>query len=109
MMLVLDDSGPGGRRSREQEILDFCQRMWGFKTFEKLSNKLFEEGGEIAGAVVKIPEGRATSHDLDDELGDALIVLAQFAAMRGTTLEDLQERRFNHIQVRAEQKSAGKA
>jgi len=85
----------------EQQILDFATAQWGEKTMERLANKLAEETGEIAGAIVKIPEGRATENDLVKELGDALIVLSQFAAKLGTTLEILRAARFAQIQERA--------
>lgn len=71
---------------------------------EGLASKLAEETGEIAGAVVKIPEGRTTAAELDQELGDALIVLAQFAARRHTTLESLLNHRFAQIKERAKRK-----
>ena len=88
-------------KTTEKEILEFATAQWGEKTMERLANKLAEETGEIAGAVVKIPEGRATDDDLDKELGDALIVLSQFAAKRATTLENLRSRRFEQIKARA--------
>jgi NTP pyrophosphatase (non-canonical NTP hydrolase) len=85
----------------ESEILKFATEQWGEKTLERLAVKLAEETGKIAGAVVKIPELRATAADLDQELGDALIVLSQFAAKRETTLEALQTRRFEQIKARS--------
>ena len=84
----------------ESEILKFATERWGKKTLENLAIKLAEETGEIAGAISKIPELRASFHDLDAELGDALIVLSQFAALRGTTLEALRAARFEQIKGR---------
>lgn len=89
----------------ETQILDFATEQWGEKSMERLVNKLAEETGEIAGAIVKIPEGRATTEDLDKELGDALIVLSQFAAKRGTTLDALRSKRFEQITARAASRS----
>lgn len=91
-------------KTTETEILEFATAKWGEKSMERLLTKLAEETGEIAGAIIKIPEGRATEQDLDDELGDALIVLSQFAARRGTTLEALRARRFETIKERAKLK-----
>jgi NTP pyrophosphatase (non-canonical NTP hydrolase) len=85
----------------EETILQFCESQWGHKPFAAVALKLAEESGEIAGACVKIPECRATLADLDKELGDALIVLSQLAAKRGTTLEALRALRFDQIQERA--------
>lgn len=84
----------------EEKILKFCQDQWGEKSDEKLANKLSEECGEVCGAVVKIPEGRAEISDLKNELGDVLIVLAQFAATHGETLESLLTNRYKQIMKR---------
>ena len=88
----------------EQEILDFATEQWGEKDFAGMALKLAEESGEIAGACVKIPEGRASVDDLDKEIGDALIVLSQLAAKRGTTLRDLRAIRFAQIVDRVSKK-----
>ena len=85
----------------EDKILAFATQQWGKRSLEGLGLKLGEESGEVLGALAKIPEGRATLMDLDDELGDALIVLSQIAAERGTTLWDLRAKRFAKIQLRA--------
>jgi len=85
----------------EDEILEFAEAMWGVESMERLGIKLAEECGEVAGAIVKIEEGRKTLEDLDDELGDVLIVLSKFAAKRGTTLDDLRAERFAMIKERA--------
>jgi NTP pyrophosphatase (non-canonical NTP hydrolase) len=85
----------------EEEILEFANSQWGEKTWEGLGLKLGEEAGEVAGAIVKIPEKRATLEDLDLEVGDTLIVLSQIAARLGTTLEALQAKRFEQIKERA--------
>jgi NTP pyrophosphatase (non-canonical NTP hydrolase) len=90
----------------ESEILDFAERNWGQKSLAGVALKLAEETGEIAGACVKIPEGRATEAELDKELGDALIVLSQLAAKRGTTLEALRAQRFEDIKIRAMKRPA---
>lgn len=87
--------------STESIILDFAIQHWGEKTMAGRALKLGEESGEVQGAVSKIEENRATEADLDDEMGDVLIVLSQMAAMRGTTLEALRSKRFEFIKDRA--------
>jgi NTP pyrophosphatase (non-canonical NTP hydrolase) len=84
----------------EQDILDFCESKWGEKDRQRIGLKLAEECGEVAGALIKIPEGRAFESDLDDEIGDCLIVLSQLAAKRGTTLAVLRAKRFHKIKTR---------
>lgn len=88
-------------KTTEAEILAFAMEQWGEKDWSGIGLKLGEEAGEIAGALVKIPEGRASLEDLDDEVGDILIVLSQIAARRGTTLLKLREARFQEIKRRA--------
>lgn len=89
------------KKTKEREILKFAEDKWGKKTFHKISNKLFEECGEIAGAIIKIEEDRKSKEDLKAEIGDTLIVLSQLAAKLGTTLEELREERFFAIQLKA--------
>lgn len=85
----------------EAEILEFATAQWGEKDLPAIGLKVGEEAGEVAGALVKIPEGRATLEDLDKEVGDLLIVLSQIAAKRGWTLEQLRAKRFEQIKARA--------
>lgn len=85
----------------ETQVTRFAEQQWGAKTLAGCGLKLAEEAGEVAGACVKIPEGRATEEDLKDEIGDVLIVLSQFATKLGVTLQELLERRFQFIQQRA--------
>lgn len=85
----------------EQDILAFAQSQWGEKSLTQIGLKLGEESGEVAGAIVKITECRATFENLDKEIGDTLIVLSQLAAHRGTTLEILRACRFEQIKARA--------
>jgi len=88
-------------KTTESKILDFATEQWGYKNLAGMALKLAEELGEISGACVKIPEGRATFDDLHKELGDALIVLSQMAARRGRTLEELRAWRFLQIKERS--------
>ena len=106
----LNDLGPLSEspetlETLETRILKFATEQWGEKTMERLVNKLAEEAGEVAGAVVKSGEGRATQQDLEDELGDVLIVLSQFAAKLDTTLEGLLVKRLRAVQYRAKRKA----
>lgn len=88
-------------RTTEKEIHDFAIAQWGDAPMSWVALKLAEEAGEVAGAVIRVPEGRGTVEDLDKEIGDVLIVLSQLASMRGTTLLELRARRFERIQARA--------
>jgi NTP pyrophosphatase (non-canonical NTP hydrolase) len=81
----------------EKEILEFATNNWGEKDLCGIGLKLGEECGEIQGAIVKIPEGRATEQDLKDEIGDSLIVLSQLAAKMDTTLDELRFGRLKTI------------
>lgn len=94
-------------KTTEQEILEFCEATWGIKDYMSMAAKLAEETGEIAGACCKMPEWRATVTNLEEELGDALIVLSQFAAVRGTTLKALRANRFEEIKRRELRPPAG--
>lgn len=93
----------------DQEITEWCFEKWGTKDIAGIALKLAEEAGEVAGAAVKIPEGRATVKDLLAEAGDCLIVLSQLAALNGTTLAKLRERRFVDIKARAGKKEEERA
>lgn len=88
-------------KTPEEIIRDFAFEQWGHKTPREIALKLCEEAGEVAGAAIKKDEGRAKLSDMDDEVGDVLIVLSQYAAQRGTTLDELRKRRFEFIQARA--------
>lgn len=84
----------------EDNITYFCENKWGIKSYEKLANKLAEESGEVCGAVVKIEENRCTFQDLENEIGDVLIVLSQFASKMNLTLEEIRNKRFLEIKNR---------
>ncbi len=81
----------------EQLILATSSKLFGERTLAGSALKLAEEVGEVCGAVNKLPEGRATHEELDAELGDALIVLSQLAALRGKTLYELLADRWEEI------------
>lgn len=88
-------------KTTEENILDFVVTRWGSRDLDKVALKFAEEAGEVAGAVVKYNEHRCLIDELDAEVGDALIVLSQIAAIRGTTLEALRANRFDTIKARA--------
>jgi NTP pyrophosphatase (non-canonical NTP hydrolase) len=90
--------------SEERKIRDFCVAQWGDKPMSWIGLKLGEEAGEVAGAIVRLDEKRGTLDDLDKEIGDVLIVLSQLASMRGLTLAQLRDWRFDQIQARAVQR-----
>lgn len=66
-------------------------------TMKDIGLKLGEEAGEVQGAIVKMPEGRATEDDLKDEIGDVLICLSRLAAKLDMSLEELRDRRWGVI------------
>ncbi len=87
--------------STERQIRDFCVSQWGEKTPAWIGLKLGEEAGEVAGAIVRLEEGRGPAENIDKEIGDVLIVLSQLASLRGTTLAQLRDARFETIKARA--------
>ena len=92
----------GEMNYQEKRILQFAESQWGVRNIEQVALKACGECGEFAEAVTKIGEGRATYEDADEEVGDILIVLSQWAAKRGTTLEALRSKAFAKIKMRAE-------
>jgi len=86
----------------EEEIYHFAVERWGHKSVADLALKLSEESGEVAGVCIKRGERRSTLSDLDNEIGDVLIVLSQMASLRGQTLEELRASRFLQIKARFE-------
>lgn len=62
-----------------------------------VSAKLAEEAGEVNGALIKMSEGRATTDDLADEMGDALIALSVLAGRHGWTLDELRSQRAKDV------------
>jgi NTP pyrophosphatase (non-canonical NTP hydrolase) len=57
--------------------------------------KLMEEAGEICRAVLK-----DNHSDIEDGIGDAVVVLTNLAELQGTTIEDCIERAYNEIKDR---------
>jgi NTP pyrophosphatase (non-canonical NTP hydrolase) len=57
--------------------------------------KLSEEVGELAAAI-----GRGTQKDIENELGDCVVVLTILAAQQGLTLEDCAVTAYNKIRHR---------
>lgn len=62
--------------------------------------KLAEECGEVCGAVIKQAEGRRTTADVLDEIGDALIVLTVLSERYGYAIAEARARRFAHVRAR---------
>ena len=61
-------------------------RLWGDAPTERVALKVAEEAGEIAGAIVKLSEGRRSVADVVHELGDLAYALEALAARFGTSL-----------------------
>ena len=57
--------------------------------------KLVEEVGEICRAILK-----DNHSDIEDGIGDAVVVLTNLAELQGTTIEDCIERAYNEIKDR---------
>lgn len=85
----------------ERAIASWHDYTWPGKSDDRvIGAKLAEEVGEVCGALIKIPEGRRALTDLQDEMGDALIVLSVLAGRHGWTLEDLRARRWTVVAER---------
>ena len=89
-------------RTREQAINEWHDKKWPDKDDRHVAAKLAEETGEVCGAFIKLVEGRRTIDDVQDEIGDVLIVLSVLAGRHGWTLEDLRTRRFIVVSHRHE-------
>ena len=66
------------------------------------SLKLVEEVGEICRAILK-----DNHSDIEDGIGDAVVVLTNLAELQGTTIEDCIERAYNEIKDRTGKMSNG--
>lgn len=86
----------------EEQIINrkLSERFPNADTLKDVGLKLGEEAGEVQGAIVKLPEGRATTQDLKDEIGDVLICLSRLAASLDCTLEGLRAERWKQIEAR---------
>jgi NTP pyrophosphatase (non-canonical NTP hydrolase) len=88
------------KKPTEAEVDILVTAAWGKKSTDHIILKMNEECGEVAGAFVKMKEGRLTEKDLLDELGDLLLASSQLAHRFNLTLEDVMTRRWEHIEVR---------
>lgn len=84
----------------EQAITEWYDVKWGDKDDRVVAAKLAEETGEVCGAFIKLAEGRRELADVQDELGDVLVVLSVLAGRHGWTLDELRDRRFAHVMDR---------
>jgi NTP pyrophosphatase (non-canonical NTP hydrolase) len=64
--------------------------------------KLVEEVGEICRAILKDNDS-----DVEDGIGDAVVVLTNLAELQGTTIESCIERAYNEIKDRTGKMSNG--
>lgn len=86
--------------STENVIAIWHDTKWGDKDNRHVAAKLAEETGEVCGAFIKFEEGRRTTQDIRDEMGDVLIVLSVLAGRLGWTLDDLRASRFEDVSTR---------
>ena len=93
-------TGGDGMMDAEQQVLMWHDSKWGDKEERILALKLAEECGEVAGAYIKEAEGRLTSQDIRDEIGDVLVVLHVLAGRRGWNLSGIFEDRFGEVRHR---------
>lgn len=82
------------------EILAWHEAAWPDKPDITVGAKLAEEAGEVCGALIKRDEGRRTTADVLDELGDVAVVLNVLAARHDTTVDALLTRRFAEVRYR---------
>jgi len=99
---IYEEVKPGEALSPVSElgILHFAEGQWGVKPLEGVLLKACAELGEAADAVIKHGEGRDTLEHADMEVGDVLVVLSQYAAKRGTTLDGLRAAAFQKCKDR---------
>lgn len=62
--------------------------------------KFAEEAGEVAGAVIKMLEGRKTQGDLANEIGDSIIALAGLAEVADINLATAVVARWSSVRER---------
>lgn len=85
----------------QAQIWSWCQEKFPERCHpEARIVKLTEEVGEVAGAVVKIPEGRASLSDAADEIGDAAIVLMSVASALDLDYDEIVSARWRTIAKR---------
>lgn len=88
----------------QEQVVEWHDRTWGgpeIKTLVKCALKVAEEAGEVAGAAIKMDEGRRTAQDLADEAGDVVIALATALNRAGVSLGDaVMQRWFNDVCTR---------
>ncbi|MDV7193320.1 nucleoside triphosphate pyrophosphohydrolase family protein [Mycolicibacterium fortuitum] len=62
--------------------------------------KVAEEGGEVMGALIKRTQGRATTADLEDELGDVILAALGAIDQLGLQPSELVARRWAEVSKR---------
>ncbi|MBU8813646.1 hypothetical protein KL953_32745 [Mycolicibacterium goodii] len=62
--------------------------------------KVAEEGGEVMGALIKRTQGRATTADLEDELGDVILAALGAIDQLGLRPSELVARRWAEVSKR---------
>lgn len=101
---IYEDVKPGPALSpvTEMGILSFAEAQWGVKSLDSVLLKACAELGEAADEVIKTGEGRSELVKADMEIGDVLVVLSQYAAKRGTTLDSLRAGAYAKCKQRVE-------
>ena len=85
----------------EKEIFRFVTEAFGAKSGQDVALKLSEEAGEVAGAVVKLNENRGTEQQIEQEVGDVLIVASQMAFLIGKSITQIRAERWKTVRARA--------
>lgn len=83
------------------EVGPWQRKRWpATATQERTALKVCEEAGELAGAVIKLAEGRRAPQDVRNEIGDVLISLAACADLHGFDLGDCARERWAEVRER---------
>lgn len=94
--------GEAGMTLVKDQIVDWHQQLFKNSDIFRKATKFGEEAGEVQGAITKREEGRATTQDIIDEIGDALICLTVILNDTDPSrdIEDVRVERFREIRTR---------
>ena len=79
---------------RVERIMAHSVSQFGYETIVEHALKLFEESGELAGAVVRhteVRDDRSWLPEIEHEAGDVLLTLVKLCARAGLSIEEVAE------------------